>query len=60
MNRQTGYLNSIKHDFFLNINEALDLFENVIVLGYADDLKLFMTIKCIGGCQLSKGSRQFG
>jgi hypothetical protein len=36
----------------LDINGALDLFENVSVLGYADDLKLFMTIKCIGDCQL--------
>jgi hypothetical protein len=24
----------------------------VSVLGYADDLKLFMTMKCIGDCQL--------
>jgi hypothetical protein len=24
----------------------------VSVLGYADDLKLFMTIKCVGDCQL--------
>jgi hypothetical protein len=38
--------------FILDINGALDLFENVSVLGYADDLKLFMTIKCIGVCQL--------
>jgi hypothetical protein len=38
--------------FILNINGALDLFENVSVLEYADDLKLFMTIKCIGDCQL--------
>jgi hypothetical protein len=30
----------------------LNLFENVSVLGYADDRKLFMTIKCIGDCQL--------
>jgi hypothetical protein len=36
----------------LDINGALDIFENVSVLGYADDLKLFMTIKCIGDCQL--------
>jgi hypothetical protein len=35
--------------FILDINRALDLFENVSVLGYADDLKLFMTI---GDCQL--------
>jgi hypothetical protein len=27
-------------------------FKNVSVLRYADDLKLFMTIKCIGDCQL--------
>jgi hypothetical protein len=38
--------------FILNINVALDLFDRVSVLGYADDLKLFMTIKCIGDCQL--------
>jgi hypothetical protein len=38
--------------FILDINRALDLFENVSVLGYADDLNLFMTIKCIGDCQL--------
>jgi hypothetical protein len=31
---------------------ALDLFENESVLGYADDLKLFMKLKCIGDCQL--------
>jgi hypothetical protein len=29
--------------FILDINGALDIFENVSVLGYADDLKLFMT-----------------
>jgi hypothetical protein len=34
------------------INGALDLYKNVNVLGYADDLTLFMTIKCIGDCQL--------
>jgi hypothetical protein len=38
--------------FILDINGAFDLFENVSLLGYADDLKLFMTIKCIGDCQL--------
>jgi hypothetical protein len=38
--------------FILDINRALDLFENVSVLGYADDHKLFMTIQCIGDCQL--------
>jgi hypothetical protein len=40
--------------FILDINAALDIFENVSVLGYADadDLKLFMTIKCVAGCQL--------
>jgi hypothetical protein len=39
--------------FILYINGALDLFENVSVLmGYADELKLFMTIKCIGDSQL--------
>jgi hypothetical protein len=38
--------------FILDINGALDLFENVSVLGYADDLNFFMTIKCIGDCQL--------
>jgi hypothetical protein len=31
--------------FILDINAALDIFENVSVLGYADDLKLFKTIK---------------
>jgi hypothetical protein len=41
--------------FILDINGALDIFEDVSVLGYADDLKLFMTIKCIGDCQLFKG-----
>jgi hypothetical protein len=40
--------------FILDINKALELFENVSVLGYADDLKLFMTIKCMWGCQLFK------
>jgi hypothetical protein len=38
--------------FILDNNKALDLFENVSVLGNADDLKLFMIIKCIGDCQL--------
>jgi hypothetical protein len=38
--------------FILDINRALDIFENVSVLGYADDLKLLMTIKIIGDCQL--------
>jgi hypothetical protein len=34
--------------FILDINAALDIFENVSVLGYADDLKLFMTISASG------------
>jgi hypothetical protein len=38
--------------FILDINGAFDIFENVSVLGYADGLKLCMTIKCIGDCQL--------
>jgi hypothetical protein len=38
--------------FILNINGALDTFKNVSVLGYADDLKLFMTIKCVGDYQM--------
>jgi hypothetical protein len=38
--------------FILDINEALDIFENVGGLGYADVLKLIMTIKCVGDCQL--------
>jgi hypothetical protein len=38
--------------FILYINGVLYLFENFSVLGYADDLKLFITIKCIGDCQL--------
>jgi hypothetical protein len=38
--------------FILDINGALNIFENVSVLGYADDLKLFMTIKCVGDCKL--------
>jgi hypothetical protein len=38
--------------FIFDINGALDIFENVSVLGYADELKLFMTIKCVGECQL--------
>jgi hypothetical protein len=37
--------------FILDINGALDIFENVSVLRYADDLKFFM-IKCVGDCQL--------
>jgi hypothetical protein len=43
--------------FILDINGALDFFENVSVLGYADDLKLFMTIKCVGDCQLFQKDR---
>jgi hypothetical protein len=31
----------------LYFNGALEIFENVSVLGYADDLKLFMAMKCI-------------
>jgi mannose/fructose/N-acetylgalactosamine-specific phosphotransferase system component IID len=38
--------------FILNTNRALDLFENVNVLGYAYGLRLFMNLKCIGNCQL--------
>jgi hypothetical protein len=38
--------------FILDINVALDILEIVTVLGYADDLKLLMTIKCVGDCQL--------
>jgi hypothetical protein len=38
--------------FILDINTALDIFENDSVLEYADDLELFMTIKCVGDCQL--------
>jgi hypothetical protein len=38
--------------FILDINGALDIFEDVSVLGYTDDLMLFMTIKCVGDCQL--------
>jgi hypothetical protein len=38
--------------FILNINGVLDLFENMSVLGYADDLKHFMAIKCFGDCRL--------
>jgi hypothetical protein len=30
----------------------MDFFENVSVLGYADDLKLVMATKYIGDCQL--------
>jgi hypothetical protein len=41
-----GPISNIPH------NGALDLFENVSVLEYADDLKLFITRKCIGDCQL--------
>jgi hypothetical protein len=36
--------------FILDINGALDIFENVSGLRYADDLKRFM--KCVGDCQL--------
>jgi hypothetical protein len=38
--------------FILDINGALNIFENVSVLRYADDQKLFKTIRCIGDCQL--------
>jgi hypothetical protein len=38
--------------FILDINRALDLFDNMSVLGYAEDLKHFMTTKCIGECRL--------
>jgi hypothetical protein len=38
--------------FILDINGALYLFENVSLFGYTNDLKLLMTIKCIGDCQL--------
>jgi hypothetical protein len=52
-----GHLRTIF--FVLDINGALDLFENMSMLRYADDLKLFMTIKCIGDCQLFKGIGTF-
>jgi hypothetical protein len=38
--------------FILDMTTVLDIFENVSMLGYADDLKLFMTIKCVRNCQL--------
>jgi hypothetical protein len=40
---QGGHLGPIF--LILDINGALDIFENMNVLGYADNLKLFMTIK---------------
>jgi hypothetical protein len=38
--------------YILDINWALVIFENVSVLGFTDDLKLFLTIKCVEDCQL--------
>jgi hypothetical protein len=38
--------------FILDINGALYLFKNVSLFGYTNELKLLMTIKCIGDCQL--------
>jgi hypothetical protein len=38
--------------FILDINGAFDIFKNVSVLGFADNPKLIMTIKCIGDYQL--------
>jgi Reverse transcriptase (RNA-dependent DNA polymerase) len=37
--------------FILDINDVLEIFEHVNVLAYADDLKLFMTVKCIEDCE---------
>jgi hypothetical protein len=42
-----------------HLEPASDLFENVSVLGYADDLKLFRTMHR-GLPVVSKGSRPFG
>jgi hypothetical protein len=42
--------------FILDINGASDLFENVSVLGYADNLKLFMTINASGTASCSRAS----
>jgi hypothetical protein len=48
------------HLGYLDINGALDIFENVGVLRYADDLKLFIVHKMHWGLYaVSKGSRQF-
>jgi hypothetical protein len=38
--------------FILDFNGVLNIFENVSELRFADNLKLFMTIKCAGDCQL--------
>jgi hypothetical protein len=32
--------------FIADINDVLDIFENVRVLAYADDLKLYMRVSC--------------
>jgi hypothetical protein len=46
----------VKKEFFSShlsiLGPIFFIFENVSLLGYADDLKLFMTIKCVGDCQL--------
>jgi hypothetical protein len=38
--------------FIANINDVLDIFENVWVLAYADDLKLYMRVSRTDDCRL--------
>jgi hypothetical protein len=38
--------------FIADINDVLDIFENVRVLAYADDLKLYMRVICSDDCRL--------
>jgi hypothetical protein len=39
-----------KNIFIGDVNEVLRIFEHVPALGYADDLKLFMTINNVDYC----------
>jgi hypothetical protein len=38
--------------FILDINDVLDIFENVRVLAYADDLKLYIRVSSTDDCRL--------
>jgi hypothetical protein len=38
--------------FIADINDMLDIFENVKVLAYADDLKLYMRVSSTDDCRL--------
>jgi hypothetical protein len=38
--------------FIVDINEVLSIFEHASVLGYVNDLKLYMTVKTVEDCHI--------